>query len=613
MISKVTNPSGALIIWNYKNRFDANTPNEDPHSIEQVIINSASLMGMSTQKHKSKPAGNFSCTLAPTKNWTAIITPGSWCALLISRNKISSISQDNIGTANEESFRMLGRIDSCRLAVTVDDDGTRYTQYIVTGRDWGSVFDTKVYLDPVFINSVLSTAGSIGHAARLLLDDLVLSYNKGNLPTSTDVVKSLIKIWASISDVIFKKSPPQPSPAIPGFEDVPSFNFSPNSSQQGSQELPIKQAPGDLLIGTDKVFTLPKEVATFMKQGPFTGAAASFYYLIQLYSGVLTGYDNYDNGHSNDYGIPSTLSLSGAFTLWQILIDNANLILNELVTDIKFVNGDPVFALYKRVKPFINRNLLRDKEGAGRKPQVIKNISKFKHVKRTLIPKEDVISIDAGTNWRQRVNFIEIQFSPSLFSKQHDFNVEGALKAETQLRDDKSYARDGFLPLTYTTNYIVYDNDKENISSTLEWKYLLREWYFNTHIMLNGVIKFIGQNTYIQVGDNIMIDSSVMGDTSFNEKQNNSSQLTYLLAHVESISHELQVDNITGARSFITTVHFIRGVITDQNGEILGRDGSLQGVLDLEADALTSSGEKINNTLATSTQNDPDTDKLKGR
>ena len=168
--------------------------------------------------------------------------------------------------------------------------------------------------------------------------------------------------------------------------------------------------------------------------------------------------------------------------------------------------------------------------------------------------------------------------------------------------------------------------------------------------MLNGGVTFIGLDNYIQVGDNIMIDASVLGEAPFNKPQSDSSKpdlgfvgpllpdgganrdsgrdIGFLLAHVEQIEHSFTVDPVTGARKFVTTVRFIRGIITDENGEILtGGSGfrtlmspfsssssgpsDIVSAIDTKANDLKPEDELAPNVTVRSTRGDPQKTKSK--
>jgi hypothetical protein len=115
--------------------------------------------------------------------------------------------------------------------------------------------------------------------------------------------------------------------------------------------------------------------------------------------------------------------------------------------------------------------------------------------------------------------------------------------------------------------------------------------------MLNGSISTIGQDQYIQIGDNILIPAKVLGASyNYSSKENEdylAGQDLYLLAHVESISHNALVDP-NGARSFITDIQFVRGIMVST----LGLDGDINTTLD--QDRYKMNGAAINNSVTTS-------------
>jgi hypothetical protein len=133
-------------------------------------------------------------------------------------------------------------------------------------------------------------------------------------------------------------------------------------------------------------------------------------------------------------------------------------------------------------------------------------------------------------------------------------------------------------------------------------------WHFNTHNLLNGTIEFFGQNEYIQVGDNIMVDSKVLGPSeNLSSKMIQRRGSTYLLLHVENIAHNFTV-SANGQRHWTTTVQFVRGIVTDSKGKPID-------VVALDTDtSKTSPAQERNaaNTFTTSGPNDPDVQKVKG-
>ena len=598
--SKIVTPHAGVIIWNYADRINA-SGGEDVHDINEIIISSSSLISISTSKRKSTPAGSFEFQLAPTHNWVARITPGSWCVLLMSQTKpIPQITNTQPGSADPKLLKMLGRISEVRVAVEVDQEtGARKTAYVVTGQDWCSVFDTKLYIDPVARNNALDDQSPIGHSYRIGFDSFFTEWTDDKhigLPSSTQVVDAIIKIWGSpVSDI-----------------------SSEIGSTLGSSANPIQDSP-NLLISTEAQFKLPVPVAQYMGLGGLlsdvTGPSVNFAKVIERFDGVLDDYDSYSGDNNEAQGIPNPDSFYKVNSFWQMLIDNSNPAINELVTDLRWDDDQASLALYKRVKPFINRSSFDGNDGGSNDgPEIKKNISMFANVRRVEIPLEDVVKINGGTNWRDKVNFIEIRPSQQLIQN----NFDTLTKVGAQAIDRPAYEREGFKPLIQNVYYMPYNGNDPAPVAALQWKFLLREWYFNTHLMLNGSVTIIGQDQYIQVGDNIQIPAEVFGPASFNSLQ--PQQKAYFTAHVEAVAHTFNVEPNGGARSFATTIQFVRGVFTHKNGQIFGGtlfsvsddDSPLDGAIDRDATDLTSSEEKNIRVITTSTSGDFDKNKKRG-
>jgi hypothetical protein len=222
--------------------------------------------------------------------------------------------------------------------------------------------------------------------------------------------------------------------------------------------------------------------------------------------------------------------------------------------------------------------------------------SNFKNLRYIEIDLGDIISINAGTNWKDRVNFIEVRINrPEPF-----FKMMGIWsRPDFQIYDTGSIKRDGLLSMIGQVTNLPYTLDRTtyDYNNIVAYKYLLREWFFDTHRMLNGAVSVVGQDKYIQVGDNILVPAKVLG-ASYNyssqeQIRNALGEDLYLLAHVESISHNALVDP-NGARSFITDIQFVRGIIVSGT--------NLQGDLNLTLDQDRSymSGAPIKNSVTAS-------------
>jgi len=702
---KRTNPNAMVFIYNYRDRMgDAESAKniKDQFEVDQIILNTVSLLNVTTTKTKSSPAGTFEFRLAPTKNWVTAITPGSWCIILMSNSAINDKAKYGGGRVDEKSFKMLGRIESVRGVIEVDQaTGARKTQYVVQGADWGTIFNSRFYVDP------LNRSGSenpVGVAERFGFEEYLkkaVGYEpwktgeKANpIPPNlkrakTEASKKQVEETDNFMNLGFVKSvfeannieyitalPTvnadgtsrsilQVSDPDPVEEDTTETTADAKTADAKTDNIktPLIKLPSaadavnailklwgrsdpatsavstdvGLLAKSQQQFKLPKKAAEYMQFKDKAGESSdSVAQLLHQITGKLIGQDVYSNV-DRSAGIINFQTILGEHAIWQVLNDNNNNTINELIPEIRFEKGKAKLALYNRVRPFAIKEdgeILSDKaqvgDGGGVKAnddligprslaQIKKDegkntlakfyLSKFQRVRTKVIDLNDVISCNFGTNWRDKYNFIEVNIDRSLFKEVFAKDV----KLESQFKDADSIGRDGLQSMMASFSYIPQNED--GIQSPLDafvYKYALKEWYFNTHKMLNGNLQVIGQDQYIQVGDNIRIKAEVLGPAkNISAQQKASRHFTYLTAHVESISHTAQVDP-NGARTFTTNINFVRGIITDINGKLIALPGNA-GAVDQDASKVTPTVEKNKGTLGTSGSKDPDRQKLKGK
>lgn len=617
MANKVSikTPHAAVVVWNYKERLGSDTTQKgDVNSVEPVIISTVSLRDISTSKSKGSPVGSFNLTLAPTKNWVATITPGSWLCILMSQTPITKEDLPGNGVAKPEHVKMIGKIESVRVQVNPNQEtGARETTYQVTGVDWGYIFQNKIYIDPF----IAPGKNTIGNATYIEL--LKLMNDEDGYPSVLTVDKMIEGLVKVIGDSLSE-----------GFE----------------------VAGGDInrIAKATYSFAIPRPMVKYLqlsKDGQVS-SSENVVDMLNFFKGKLEKYDDPNAPNNiNPYkplsessGYINPISLKGTNSLWQVMVDNSSPVVNETLTDMRWnPNGTIALSVYNRIKPFIFRNSdvsqsklqsniskndftgglksptaakYQEKTVAKIRDEVKRIISEFKNVRRHKIPLEDIITVDAGTNWRDKYNFVEIK--PSF----QDFQVLGAwVKSIAQTADTEAFSREGFRPLIVSTkqwprNAVEFKSKNSlhaDLSQLAGWKELLKIWYFDIHKMLNGTINISGQNEFIGVGDNIMFNLKALGITqNINSTSNSSTKDIYLLAHVENVSHKFTVNADSGARTYSTSIQFVRGIVVSENGETLG-----EGTLDSNATTLSPPQDANRvNTFGTSTAADPDSEKLKG-
>jgi len=529
----VDTPHAAVVIWNYKDRLGADGSNISTvdDTEKEIIINTSDCISIETTKAKGNPQGSFRFVLAPSTNWVSAITAGSWCCIFMSTKEIKPW---DLTTANDtrefkkNSLKMIGKIESVRIETQVDQSGARRSLYYVSGVDWGCVFNTNIYIDPAIpASGDPSTQGNILFVAlRKLFED-----------------KNNHMQYISTDDV------------ITGLKDICGVNLT------------------DINKGAQSVGKLGKSVYEFkFPQGlkNYLGLSSDkIMSNINLKSGSLQKLQNKYEPVVEAVSVPSVLTLQGQFSLWQVMMENSNPSLNEMFCEIDWddeMSDAPNFILYKRIKPFSFKE--------GKKSNTISsNIrSYFQLVKRHEIHNINVVSINAGTNSRDKFNYAQIRFDTQQLQA-----LDNIIRRGLETFDEVAFQREGFKAFIESTKQlpIVPKKDKnithKEIGVTKEvaagWVGLLREWYFDTHRMLNGTINMVGVSEYMAVGNNIQFDLSLINPTlNMTETTLKGKNKYYVLAHIESISHKFSIEG-DGARSYMTNIQFSRGVIIEGGKE----------------------------------------------
>jgi hypothetical protein len=599
---KITTPHAAVIIWNYNDRLGVvPTQNSTINDVDEIIISTVSCVSIQTNKSKGSPAGSFSIALAPTRDWVSLITAGSWCAILMSDQPITKDQLPSSGQSTKKSLsqfvKMIGKIETVRLSTTMNDEVLRQTMYTITGSDWGYIFNNTLYVDNLIADS--NAPADQGNAIAIYLRNQLLG--DGNAPQSfkvADNLDSLIGIFGT-SD--------------------------PTVQQVGGTINRIDKSMYDFLI--------PQKMTAyfnFIDANNTINPSTKVSNLLTLETGRLSAYNTYEDTNEA-YGFIDPFSLQGTNSFWQILMDNSNPALNEMFNEIVWEtdndgNLGPALYLYNRIKPFsyqsqapttISQNGQTVTLSQGQQTLVNQIRSPFTLLYTHTIENIKVTSIDMGTNWRDKYNFIEIR--PQF----QDFEIlQGWTAQKSQSADSNAFNREGFRPLIVGTKQFPVDPSKSGSTYNAElltsWIALLKEWYFDTHRLLNGTLTMRGTSEYIGVGNNILFEAGLINPTmNLNNGTTTNKSTNYILAHVENVGHSFTV-NSDGTRTYVTTIQFVRGITVNKSNGGYTLVGS--GSLDKLASAQTESAYNNSvNTFGTSDglsnptrPIDPDPRKLRG-
>jgi hypothetical protein len=494
------------------------------------------------------------------------------------------ITQSQIAQADKNYVKMIGKIESVRVDVSVDDEGARHTRYIVTGVDWGHIFNNVLYVDNLI--AAANDPTNQGNTIAITLQKML--FGEGNTPQSFKVADNLVALLG-----IFGAS----SAALDAASNAVNR---------------INKSVYDFLI--------PTQMAQFMQFVDGDGNAnqsTALSDLLTLQTGRLVGYDAYDDT-DEAFGYIDPFSIQGTNTFWQILMDNSNPALNEMYNEIEWDQNSaggigPSLTIYNRIKPFSYEgtdDTDDDQTSVLRSP--------FTFLKTHTIDNIKVTNINVGTNWRDKYNFVEIR---PLFQ---DFDVLAGWTAQkSQGADPIAFNREGFRPLIVGTKQFPVlpaagGQGTYDASQLTSWVSLLKEWYFSTHKLLNGTLTMTGATEYIGVGNNIVFEVGLINPTmNITNAANSNVNTNYILAHVENVEHNFTVSP-DGARTYTTVVQFVRGIVVNknQNSYTLVGDGSLDELASTLQNILY---KNTTNTFSTSdgiqdptNPIDPDPQKLHG-
>lgn len=558
----IRTPHAAVIVWNYDYRVNTKGVTDAIYKINEMIISTVSLISVSTNKTKSNPAGTFNFKLAPTRNWVSVLTPGSWCAILMSNEPLD---ESSFKRAKARQVKMLGRIETVRVDVSVDREGARHTEYVVSGQDWGAIFNNTVYVDPI-VQDPADQGKTMANALYQQFSQNVFSDN--NDPLAVNVPKNLNSILSILGN-------------------------------------PLKLPETDRLAKATHEVSLPSEVTNYFKFGDATkdvSSSTKFTELLALVWGPLKEYDIYDQSEPDQTGTGwlDPFAMTGQHSLWSILQENSNYAMNEMFPEMFWPTDDngPVFLLYNRIKPFsyTDEPISPDKIDTSMR-------SKFQYIACHKLEDEAVINVNAGTNWADKFNFIEIK--PDI----NELNVLGVLlKAKSQAYQGSNassdiFSREGFRPIIFSIRQLPFNkkSSTDPIQGDLlsKWTHLAKEWYFDSHRLLNGTIVLHGSSEYIPVGDNIMFDAGLINVTSNYNSVSLKKSPIYILAHVETVQNDFSVSH-DGARSFQTTIQFVRGIFVNGEKQLIG-----EGTIDTLASALAKFDSKNSRTIHTTAEHPP--------
>lgn len=416
---------------------------------EKATIDMLDIVDIETNKAKMKPDGQFQIVLAPTKNWIAEIVTGSWIVLMMSAE--GEIPATALERADPKYVKMIGRVSSVRVSVSVDPAGARRSQYVVTGSDWGDIFNSNAYVSP----TVLDTTDKNGKQSSLPVMSIKLAeYYELLNRTGKKITMALRPRTVARSLLNFfgkKTSLEQNTPAM----RKPRITFSIPDKLGDFLQGPKRQ---NIVVktvderGNKTTVEEPADMATFLDViGGVLGNTAypnGKQAISNINDGIktYTTPDNYKGEPQEnlyDDTIPECRielppgALHGIYSMWQILSTAQVDALNEMYAELDLWNYSTYptatgeqeniftpFTLVIRPRPFVVRrrpfsllndrsmydgNAIRDDKEKIMLAYAGAYASFFKSVRRCPIRLDSVVSFGASASWESKSNFIDLR------------------------------------------------------------------------------------------------------------------------------------------------------------------------------------------------------------
>ena len=140
-----------VVVFNWNTKYPLPNFNDDEKQLSKskgYDISEHLLDSCTFTKNIANPAGSFSFSLDNSRDWEEFIPNGTWCLIYMSQQNDLDVKSDNMKfyTKNGKRFnkhlRGICYIERVSENVTVEESGAIITSYIVTGADYGIVYDT---------------------------------------------------------------------------------------------------------------------------------------------------------------------------------------------------------------------------------------------------------------------------------------------------------------------------------------------------------------------------------------------------------------------------------------------------------------------------------------
>lgn len=479
---------------------------------KRIVIVKNDVIRCSITKNKASNSGQFSLTLKRGKeiegqvisstdiNYLEVLHPGDWVMIYLTKTGEVKIGS----TQSDSGLKMLGIVENVRY-VEIDDPttGKPRLEYIVSGKDFGKVFDMDVFFNPI-INQ--QTAASL-LGIKFLQD--AIGTVKGNDRGTTDQGSDKLS-----PDNVIKK--------------LVSFYLGANNGL-------------DALNKTNEAWYIPKTLAVNFRPETKSKKSTSFVDILDI---SKIGLHKYINGKLSSVdklpGATFIKALPSTGTVWSILQSLQNSIVNEMYTElVKDSRGNLKPSLILRQVPFSNRkgqetNTFTQAERYNTPIQEIPKDSEktyFVDLPRFNIVSSDIKEKNIGKSDFERINHVVVV--PRIDGPDA---LDIAYQAAVNIPSIQRY---GLRTFQGATSYTL-DSARNFLKMCQFCLHLMIDWLFLSHEFYNGTIVIDGTNEHIQLGTNLYIQD--IGQ----------------LFHIEGVNHTYE-QGADGRITFNTSLTVTRG------------------------------------------------------
>jgi len=431
-------------------------------------------------KNKVGSSGTFSLTLKKGKvvlndevlpadiNYLDVIHSGDW--IMIYMKKKGKISKEELfSTLPSSGLKFIGIVENVRL-VEVDDPerGAPRLEYLVTGRDFGKIFDSSIYFNPQAIDQ------------QSLESMLGISF----LKDSTDVLKS------TGSRKNFDK-------------------FTPDFVMQRLLSFYLGGKLDQLNV-THQTWYVPPLIGNVLRpKKKVRSAGLSFYDILDTSKIGLHKYKNGKfEGVSSLPGSAAIFSLPSSGTVWAVLDYLKNGVTNELFTELTLgTDGHLKPSLVLRQYPFSNK--VGPPKFAGTNPFSHSGLAGFKwrsmprDSQKTFfvdLPRYEIVSSEirqknVGKTDFERINHVTVVPRSEIAA------LDIAYVSSMNIPSIQRY---GLKSFQAQTPYVL--NSQLGTQKACQFfTDLVVDWFFLAHHLYNGVITVDGVEEHVEVGTNLYI------------------------------------------------------------------------------------------------------------